>query len=125
MILTDEWELAGMHRLTKVEEQEQKISEKSSDFINQKNEFPYKCNICDMKFKMPVELRWHKVKIHPPESDVKIEDEIIDETSKISDEEEIEKVWNTEMPDQSGQTLEDVENQDIPLYDDEVKENEK
>jgi len=122
MILTDEWELAGMHRQTDMENQEQKIKETSKEFIEKKNEFPYRCNLCDMKFKVPVELRWHKVKIHPPEPDKSLEIQEDEEPKPKEPEpkpEQTGEVSSIEMP---HKTLEDVENQDIPLYDDDYKD---
>jgi hypothetical protein len=123
MILTDEWELAGSHRQTDIETEEQNIIEKATDFIEKKNEFPYKCRSCDMKFKFPVELRWHKTKLHPVQSKAVVEEpeDPKPEPQNVEDlDEEIEDTGEQQDPKQS---LEDAENMDIPLYeDDEAKE---
>jgi len=123
MILTDEWELAGSHRQTDIETEEQNIIEKATDFIEKKNEFPYKCRSCDMKFKFPVELRWHKTKLHPVQSKEVVEEpeDPRPEPPNIEDlDEEIEDTGEQQDPNRS---LEDAENMDIPLYeDDDAKE---
>ena len=125
MILTDEWELAGSHRQTDVEAEEQKILEKATDFVEKKNEFPYKCKICDMKFKFPVELRWYGKKLHSDSvqnEEVKTADYVEPhaEPNPENIEDLDEEIEDTEDEQQDpSQSIDDVENMDIPLYDDE------
>lgn len=127
MILTDEWELAGTHRQSEIEDQQHKIELKSEKFISEKKILPFVCKKCrptPQGFNTETEFKNHIRHMHGPKTKSKKPDKV-DNVVDSDTPETIKEIIPDDDPDEDDKSsLDEVEDMDIPLYEDD-KDDEK
>ena len=130
LILEDEWELAGTHRLSNFEEKQHELELKSEKFIPKNKILPFVCKKCPIPkgFATDKELRIHLRHLHGPKPKSKKPDKVdnvVDSDTPKTIKEIIPDEDPDDEPDEDDKSsLDEVEDMDIPLYEDD-KDDEK
>lgn len=128
LVVEDEWSIAGSREID--EDDEFNIKDQDETLTPRKKPKPkYTCKQCSEVFTSPVELRWHNEKMHklkkrgpkPKKPEVKTADYVEPKEELL--EALVEEPPDTDDPYNLKSEFQRVEEQDIPLYEDEPEEN--